>query len=162
MALADDLLTLAGQLSNPTAKDPQQAWLRRSVSTAYYALFQLLVQQASQRWTGSATSQIGLQRTFKHNQMEEACQLVANGSWAGWSTPRLGVPPELQDLAKLFVRLQEARHQADYNNEKSWTRTEVATKLHEARTAFRNWKLIDGTSVAEEFLLSLMIGKRRE
>jgi hypothetical protein len=162
MAIADDLLTLAGQLSSPVPADPEQAWLRRSVSTAYYALFHLLIQEAAQRWTGSPASRLGLERTFKHDQMKEVSRVISTGSWKGWSIPQLAVPPELRDIAKSFIGLQEARHQADYNNEKQWTQTEVAAKLSDARTAFQNWKKINGSPVAHEYLLSLMIGKKRE
>ena len=38
MAIAADLLTLAEHLTVPSATDPEQAWLRRSISTAYYSL----------------------------------------------------------------------------------------------------------------------------
>jgi hypothetical protein len=65
-------------------------------------------------------------------------------------------------VAKSFIGLQEARHQADYNNEKQWTQTEVAAKFSDALTAFQNWKGISGSRVADEYLLSLMIGKKRE
>jgi hypothetical protein len=58
--------------------------------------------------------------------------------------------------------LQEARHQANYSNEKGWTRTEAAAKLGEAQTAFQNWKKINGSPAADEYPLSLMIGRKRE
>ena len=162
MAIADDLLTLASHLTTPAATDPEQAWFRRSISTAYYALFHLLVQEAAQRWNGSPTARLGLERTFKHDQMKEVSRAVSTGSWRGWSTPHLPVPYELRDVAKSFIGLQEARHQADYNNEKQWTQTEVAAKFSDARTAFQNWKRISGRPVDDEYLLSLTIGKKRE
>src|SRR5688500_16497770 len=99
MAIADDLLTLAEYLTTPSGTDPEQAWLRRSISTAYYALFHLLVSAAAQRWTGSPASRLGLERAFKHDQMKEVSRAVATGSWKGWSTPRLLVPTDLRDLA---------------------------------------------------------------
>jgi hypothetical protein len=80
----------------------------------------------------------------------------------GWSTPQLPVPQDLRDVSKSFVGLQEARHQADYNNEKDWTVTEVSAKLVDAQTAFQRWKKVQGSAVADEYLLSLMIGKKRE
>lgn len=162
MAIADDLLTLANHLTAPAATDPEQAWFRRSISTAYYALFHLLVQEAAQRWTGSQAARLALERTFMHGQMKEVSRVISTGSWRGWSTPCLSVPPELRDVAKSFTSLQEARHQADYNNEKQWTQTEVAAKFSDARTAFQNWSRIKGSPVADEYLLSLMIGKKRE
>jgi uncharacterized protein (UPF0332 family) len=162
MGIAEELLSLAGQLAAPSATDPEQAWLRRSVSTAYYAVFHLLVQEATLRWSGSPASQLGLERAFKHDLMKEASRAVANGTWAGWSTPPLAVSPELRIVARSFTTLQDARHQADYNNQKIWTRTEASARLDAAESAFQKWKEIRGTPVADEFLLSLMIGKRRD
>ena len=43
MAFADDLLKQAFLLLNKEPRTPTQASLRRSVSTAYYALFHLLI-----------------------------------------------------------------------------------------------------------------------
>ena len=112
MAIAQDLLDLADWLKAPGTTDPEQAWLRRSISTAYYAVFHLLVQEAASLWTGSPASRLGLERTFKHDQMKETSRVVSTGSWRGWNTPQLSVPPELMTVAKAFVGLQEARHQA--------------------------------------------------
>jgi uncharacterized protein (UPF0332 family) len=162
MEIADELLTLADHLATPAASRSEQAWLRRSISTAYYALFHLLVQEAAKRWTGSPAARLGLERTFKHEQMQQVSKAISNGTWVGWSTPHLPVPPELLAIAKSFIGLQEARHQADYKNEKSWTPNEVNAKLTDARNAFDNWKKIHGTPVADEYLLSLMVGKKRE
>ena len=46
MAFADDLLEQAYHLANKENDNPTQASLRRSVSTAYYALFHLLIDEA--------------------------------------------------------------------------------------------------------------------
>ena len=70
MAFADDLLTLAEHLTAPAATDPEQAWLRRSISTAYYALFHLLIGEAAQRWTGSPAARLGLERAFRHDPVK--------------------------------------------------------------------------------------------
>ena len=51
-------------------------------------------------------------------------------------------------------RASLAGHHADYNNEKTWTQTEVQAKLTEARKAFQNWKVIQGAAVEDEYLLS--------
>ena len=59
------LYTLAGRLANPAPAEPEQAFLRRSISTAYYALFHLLVQEAVQCWTGSTTARFSLERRFE-------------------------------------------------------------------------------------------------
>jgi hypothetical protein len=80
--------------------------------------------------------------------------LVLQQHSAGWSTPQLPVPQELVAIADSFVDLHQARH-----NEKSWTLPEVNAKLAEAQTTFQSWTKIQGSSVADEYLLSLMIGK---
>ena len=162
MGIADELLTLADQLASPSPTDPEQAWLRRSISTAYYALFHLLIREASLRWTGSPASQLGLERTFKHDLMKDVSRAVSRGTWRGWSAPPLTVSRELREVAEAFAGLQDARHQADYNNQKIWSQAEAKERLSVAHSAFQNWKKIRGTPVADEYLLSLMIGKKRE
>ncbi len=60
MALAQDLLEQAQHLAVYEGSNPSQAALRRSISTAYYALFHLLVEDAAQRWQGSMAAVTGL------------------------------------------------------------------------------------------------------
>ena len=50
MALADDLLEQAQHLAMRDPKRPRQASLRRAVSTAYYALFHLLIAATIVNW----------------------------------------------------------------------------------------------------------------
>jgi hypothetical protein len=162
MGIADDLLTLAGRLANPAPTEPEQASFRRSISTAYYALFHLLVQDAVQSWNASATARFGLERKFEHKTMKEVSNSVWRNSWRGWSTPSLVVPRELEAVAQAFVKLQEARQQADYDNAKTWEPTAVQARLADARGAFANWDVIRTHPAANEYLLSLLIGNKRE
>jgi hypothetical protein len=162
MGIADDLLALAGRLANPTPTEPEQASLRRSVSTAYYALFHLLIHEAVQAWSGSASARFGLARRFEHKTMKQESQTVMQGSWKGWSTPPPLLPPELQTVAKMFVELQEGRLQADYDNAKIWAPTDVLAKVERAGVAFDNWAKIRAHPAANEYLLSLLIGSKRK
>lgn len=162
MGIAEDLLTLAGRLADPAPGEPEQASLRRSISTAYYALFHLLVQGAVQQWHGSPATRLGLERKFEHKTMKEVSSAVARGSWRGWSTPAPSVPSELQAVAKVFVTLQEARQQADYDNAKTWASSDVRSKVSDTHTAFENWGKIRTHPAANEYLLSLLIGNKRE
>lgn len=162
MGIADELLALAGHLATSSSPAFEQASFRRSVSTAYYALFHLLVNEAAQRWDGSADARLGLERAFKHNNMREISEAVSRGSWKSWRTPQLVVPPELKQLADAFIGLQEARHLADYDNTRTWTSTEVDSRLTQARTAFQKWQKIRTDPAAHEYLLALLIGKKRE
>jgi uncharacterized protein (UPF0332 family) len=162
MGIAEDLLTLAGRLANPARQYPKQASLRRSISTAYYALFHYLVREGVQGWNGSEALKAGLGRKFEHSKMKSVSKEVANDKWLGWSTPPLKVPPELRSVARTFVLMQEARHLADYDNTKEWTRIEAREKVAEVYQAFQNWGKIRTNPVANEYLLSLLIGSKRE
>jgi uncharacterized protein (UPF0332 family) len=162
MGIADELQALAGFLATSPSPAFEQASFRRSVSTAYYALFHLLIKEAAKRWNGSAEAQLGLERAFKHSNMREISEAVSKGSWKSWRTPQLSIPPELQDVAKAFINLQEARHLADYDNTKIWTSTEVDSRLTQARRAFQNWEKIRSDPATQEYLLALLIGKKRE
>jgi uncharacterized protein (UPF0332 family) len=162
MGIADDLPTLADRLANPAPGDPEQACLRRAISTAYYALFHLLVQEAVQGWSGSPAARLGLERTLEHRNMRDVSGTIYQGSWKGWSTPRISVPAELKDVAKTFFDLQEWRHEADYDNAKTWTADDVRGKVARASAAFQNWQKIRTDPATNEYLLSLLVGKKRE
>lgn len=162
MGVAEDLLTLAGRLANPAPEDPEQASFRRAISTAYYALFHLLVQEAVQSWHGSATARFGLERKFDHKLMKDVSNSVLRHSWRGWSSPSLPVPTQLELVAKTFVDLQESRLQADYDNARIWKSADVHAKVADVQIAFENWAEIQTHPAANEYLLSLLIGNRRE
>jgi len=72
MAFADDLLQQADHLANLESGEPKQASLRRAVSTAYYALFHLLIDQAVGNW-GVERQRGVLARTFDHGKMKSVC-----------------------------------------------------------------------------------------
>ena len=72
------------------------------------------------------------------------------------------VPAELKAVARVFVELQEARQQADYDNAKIWESTTVQAQVTHAQTAFENWAKIRNHPAASEYLLSLLIGSKRE
>lgn len=79
----DDLLEQASHLATRDRKGkPKQANLRRSVSSAYYALFHLLVGEAAARLLapkGLAGLRVGLARQFTHECMKTASRAVASG-----------------------------------------------------------------------------------
>ena len=80
MAFAEDLLKQAFFLLNKEPKTPTQASLRRSVSTAYYALFHLLIHDASANWTRPDTRDY-LARAFDHKTMKEASTRAENAAY---------------------------------------------------------------------------------
>jgi hypothetical protein len=108
-----DLLEQAVRLAKLDAKKPKQANLRRAVSSAYYALFHHLVDEACRVQIGAQHNQAPfrqvLGRAFVHTVMKEACKSfgggtlkkgVAKGLPAGFT-----VPAETRDLALTLVDL---------------------------------------------------------
>jgi hypothetical protein len=112
MAFADDLLDQAYHLVNLEIGEPKQASLRRAVSTAYYALFHLLIDEAVGNW-GVARQRSVLARTFDHGKMKSICEDHVKSFYSS-GQPSSGV--QLKNVAQTFVQLQEKRHTADYDN----------------------------------------------
>lgn len=160
MSLAIELLDLAGHLSTRERTRPRQASLRRSVSTAYYALFHML--------TSEAVSLIGpnmslggtrkIQRWFDHGEMKRVCGMFSAANATRMITPILGAPVsvDLQSVAQAFIKLQEARHDADYDLESSWTKLTAQELTEVARSAFESWARIRRTHEANVFALALL------
>ena len=162
MGIADDLPTLADRLANPAPGDPEQACLRRAISTPTTRCFISLSRKLCKAGAVRRRHCLGLERTLEHRNMRDVSGTIYQGSWKGWSTPRISVPAELKDVAKTFFDLQEWRHEADYDNAKTWTADDVRGKVARTRTAFQNWQKIRTDPATNEYLLSLLVGKKRE
>jgi uncharacterized protein (UPF0332 family) len=161
VGLAQDLLQQANHLATYEGANLSQAALRRSVSTAYYALFHLLVQDTANRWQGSIAAVSGFERALNHGPMKSSSIQFTKSKWTDWHGIAQAVPPTLRSVAEAFVELQEERHTADYNNHKQWTFKEVETLLSTAARAFRNWLSVRTHPMAGNYLLSMLLGKPR-
>jgi hypothetical protein len=108
MPLPQDLLTLARELVDRNPAAPVEADLRRGVSTAYYALFHLLVREATNRLVQVAALRPRVARAFDHKTMMTVCQdyvrLRPNAAGQLTAANQL-LPRQLQDLASEFVLL---------------------------------------------------------
>jgi len=62
----------------------------------------------------------------------------------------------LYDVAETFFEAQRQRHTADYDNSKTWTRTEVMTLIGLVASAFQSWHAIRDTPAAQTYLISLL------
>lgn len=112
MSFPEELLELACDLQR-REPEPNQAILRRAVSTAYYALFHLLIGAAVRNWAPERHRNV-LARTFEHPKMKAACVGLTNRVKSGEM-----LPSELSVVARAFINLQEQRHRADYDNSHS-------------------------------------------
>jgi hypothetical protein len=132
MAFAEDLLKQAFLLLNKEPKTPTQASLRRSVSTAYYALFHLLIQDASANWSREDTRDY-LARAFQHKTMKEASTRAENATDYDPAVPPQ-VVAKLRSVARAFRELQFQRHLADYSNATKWDRIKASSKVNQSKT----------------------------
>ena len=153
MAFADDLLRQAYQLANKESKKPTQASLRRAVSSGYYALFHLLVEDAVKKWE-LQHQRPALARTFEHRTMKSVCDEVIKSIYKAGSPP---TDEKLKIVAKTFVYLQHNRHSADYDIGLEWRRADVLTLLDLVKKAFSDWRDIRDQRPAQDFLLQLLM-----
>ena len=105
MPFADDLLEQANHLAYRESDNPKQASLRRAVSTAYFALFHLLIDEAVSQW-GVERHRGMLGRTFEHGRMKAVCHDLCKDFQSG--SPKISA--ELNTVAQAFIKLQQSRH----------------------------------------------------
>ena len=163
----DDLLTQADSLLSADSRRPKQANVRRAVSSAYYALFHFLIEEATLIVVGTAGASMPLRqlvgRGFSHTAMKSASAEMGKATPSDllkpfW--PRYGVASsvELQRLAAAFVELQQERHRADYDLSQPFTRDEAQALVNQAHAAIGDWNSLRNgdRELAKFYALSLL------
>lgn len=168
------LLAVARDLANLDSHRPRQASLRRAVSSAYYALFHLLIRSSVNAQVGfgpTATHrEIGetMVRWFTHTRMAVVCgqftgpvvpsrlrKVLPRGQQGAALVP---TSTALQSVTRAFLDLQQARHDADYDPSKHFTRQGVLTQVDQAEQAFKDWDVASADPFRPVFLLLLLTG----
>jgi hypothetical protein len=165
MSLSSDLLELAEELARLDPTRPRQAALRRAVSTAYYALFHLLIEEAMAHVAGGAHDgelRSYLARRPSHGGIKAVCKELAQQKWPSDGKRWQGISAILKtpdqgliNVASAFVTLQERRHAADYDPAQVLTRAEVILDVNRARAAFTDWQNLS-VSPQRSFFLFLI------
>ena len=156
MTYAEDLLKLAEELVETDPASPRQACYRRSVSIAYYAIFHLLIEAATLNW-GRAELRSDLGRVFEHGRMRSASARQSSSIHdAHKKSPPTTVTQHLVVVADTFIKLQQRRHEADYDTGKEWSRTDVQKLVAEVSEAFGKWSEIRHEPAAQAYLVSLL------
>jgi len=153
MNLAEDLLEQANHLARREKGKPKQASLRRAVSTAYYAVFHLLVAEAVGNWKRS-DQRAKLARAFEHGRMKQASIKTRSAKFDGESALAVA---GLKTVANAFIRLREFRHEADYDDSLRLARTDAVSWIALASDAFASWSAIRNERIAQDYLLALLI-----
>jgi hypothetical protein len=160
MPLHDDLLKLAKELVDRNPAAPAEADLRRAVSTAYYAIFHMLVCEATTRLVTPIAIRPRVARSFDHRIMKIVCQEYARltPNAVGQLIAPSGeiVPKEIKDLATEFGALQQARLDADYDTAAVITPAQAQADVQRAVGAFTNWAAIRADPAADTFLAELL------
>jgi hypothetical protein len=165
MSYADELLELAQDIANLHLEHTHQSSLRRAVSTAYYALFHLLISEATANWRHEELRG-ALARVFDHGPMKQA----ADKKVAELNSYFKEKPPEGQErtvayhlhkAADTFAQAQYHRNEADYNTARQWELTEVLLHIDGVADAFKSWNIIRAEPGAQAYLVSLLPSKER-
>ena len=169
MSLHGDLLQQARLLATHEPRRPRQSSLRRAGSASYYALFHLMVHEAvSLLVVGADRKSLrnSLSRAFVHAQMKEVAQQFAGPKGPSPKVlPALkgqALPSELKSVASAFVDVQQARHEADYDVSRDFTREECMDLVSRVQIAFSDWRKVRKTLSADVFLVALLAQKQMQ
>ena len=137
-----------------------EAELRRGVSTAYYALFHLLIHEATTRIVTDAALRARIGRSFDHGPMKRVCEEYSTANFVnGLWTVKSGavIAPQLKDVGSAFVSLQEARIDADYNTVQLLGYAQAESHVTTAENAFQNWVACQADASCGVFLTELFL-----
>ena len=100
-----------------------------------------------------------LARAFVHAEMKKVAQQFSQDDISSKLSPALNgesLQSEIIRVATAFVDLQQARHEADYDRARRFTRRETLDLLDQAQQAFADWKKVRKTIQADTFLAGLL------
>lgn len=144
MLAAARLLVARG--ARPRGRMPA-ALVRRSISTAYYALFHFLLDEATCRIVGAGGPYTRRRRTvaraFSHMGMRQALERVQKAAVPPALQAYFGVahsPLFARNMAKAFARAQELRHEADYDLNASLSETDALLLIAGVEAAIAEWQ----------------------
>jgi len=166
MSLPDSLRAVARGLLTIDPTRPRQASLRRAVSTAYYALFHLLVDAAVRRVCGSDLAARGAaSRGFTHTGVAELADLALRPPAGRPERLRavLGsssLSPELRVVCQTINDAHAEREAADYDLTKSYRRSTVSLLLAQTDQAFAAWQTVRRTEEGRRFVAALILHAR--
>lgn len=167
----------------------RQAKLRRAVSTAYYALFHRLVQDAARLGGIHGSGEESIRSLFDHGTMKEACdkvrrdandrlkalaaaggpQSLRGAAPSGQARPSgtmfaaLGERADLEgfvEVCSAFIDLQEHRHRADYDASGEFKHSDTVSWVAKCKAAFATWKRVRKSDAAKVFCMCLLAGKK--
>jgi uncharacterized protein (UPF0332 family) len=142
-----------------------EANVRRAVSSAYYALFHLLIRDAVVNWK-HADQHASLARSFDHKRMKDASTAILKEMGniriplTASADAEQAARFRLSTVAQAFVDLQQARHKADYDVGEPFGPVDAAVDVAQARLASVTWADVRDEPLAQRYLYSLLFRDR--
>jgi uncharacterized protein (UPF0332 family) len=129
------LIDVARKLATANPKRPSQPFLRRAISTAYYALFDALAADCADLLVGTGQKRNAPAWTLVFRGMDHAT------AKKGCKSPEVAaLDARVVSFAAAFVTLQEERHKADYDPSGQYNRANVLVAIRTAEIALQNLK----------------------
>jgi uncharacterized protein (UPF0332 family) len=168
--LSSDLLKQAKDLASQDPNRPKDASIRRAISTAYYALFHFLLDEATEILVGATQADRALRhllsRCFVHGRMDNACTKIVGLITQPKSSSPVYAPfagliqnhaNDLLVVARIFKNLYEHRHRADYDLGQRYTRAQALKSIADVGDAMRAWERIKNADRRVIQLVSVML-----
>jgi hypothetical protein len=157
------LLALAKRLADTPGAS--EADLRRGISTAYYAVFHMLINEVTSSFVIASAFRSRVARALQHGPMKGVCVRYnpekPNKKSGNYETveadgfPAQTLTPELRKVAEAFVQLHAAREEADYDGGTTVQPTAAATAVQWAEDAFQAWIIAQTDPSSNTFLQEL-------
>ena len=148
-----ELFMVSNLLANRADSD---AFLRRAVSTMYYAIFHAICIDVADLWIGADEvsrldpAWLHVYRSVNHSALRKACN----------DEKLIRVyPPQCRRLAEIILFALEDRHEADYNPHSAFAQSEVKNKIVVTEKTLQEFLALD-ISVRRSFLAHLVLPAR--
>jgi hypothetical protein len=152
--MVDDLLEIAHDLVERERGKPRQASLRRAVSTAYYAVFHTLADLCADElvgWNKPWSVFSPVYRSLDHNEARRLFERARTTKSYGPNVEKIGI---------VFLRLRQAREEADYDPEPfRYGRDDSRKLIEEAQKTVAAIRSLDAETTL--LLAAHLVTKRR-
>jgi hypothetical protein len=163
-----ELVAHGNRLLKSSRGAPRQADLRRAISAAYYGIFHCFLRTAADELIGSTAkarkspSYALIYRSFEHSAMSRLCEEALKSKLPDKLSAGLGrnaFPEEIRYAALAFADLQKLRHEADYNPNARFFKSDALSAT--VRAAFAITRLAAADAEARRIFLLAMLFKVR-
>lgn len=161
-AFHSQLIQQAHHLATKEPRKPVQASVRRSVSASYYAVFHCLNTEFTSQFPVKSLELTG--RQLEHTTAKKVATDTKKDGVGSTPLCLFGAPvvQDLFDVCDNFVRLQAARHDADYDLTRKFKREEALDFYNRAKKtikAVENLKKTDKL-LLRSFVLALVFNPK--